>query len=269
MRTARVARCHGAASCRACLRCRLRFLGAIQGVTEFLPISSSAHLYLSHLARWAVRRPPRRGSSCGNVIALIAAFGWDLGDPRARRWARDLDRRCTTRSLWLKLAIASVRPQSSACGEGRPETHRVASLAGSHDDGVRLPAVVGRPGVPGNEQPAPGWRTCLVVGFAQALALVPASRVRASPDSGSSDRAVACVAARFSFCSPCPSRSGPAARAPALSSDCRPRRCDRRGQCGFTDSRHPWHHPTGWVAGFGAFFATACCSPRHYPPAPA
>lgn len=86
-------------------------LALIQGVTEFLPVSSSAHLILpSALTDW-----PDQGVAldvavhCGTLLAVLAYFRQDLGNfavsgwrfAARREWDANLD-------LLAKIALASV-----------------------------------------------------------------------------------------------------------------------------------------------------------------
>lgn len=180
-------------------------LGAVQGLTEFLPISSSAHLYvIPTLLDW-----PYAGLAFdvalhwGTLLALLGAFWSDwrtlardalAGAPAARREAR---------VTWLKLAAASV--PGAAAGLLLEEAAgtllrtlplQAATLAGF---GFLL-WWVDRVRGPGREALVPGWRTCLFMGAAQALALVPGvSRSGITITAGRAAGLARVSAARFSF----------------------------------------------------------------------
>ena len=180
-------------------------LGAVQGLTEFLPISSSAHLYvIPTLMGW-----PYAGVAFdvalhwGTLLALLAAFWKDwvtlardaLGAAGA---ARD-----TARGTWLKLAVASVPAAIAGL--------LLEDLADSRLRALPLQAAtlavfgfllwwVDRARPPGRELRDPGWWTCLIMGSAQALALVPGvSRSGVTITSGRACGLARVSAARFSF----------------------------------------------------------------------
>ena len=153
-------------------------LGTIQGVTEFLPISSSAHLYVvPTLLGW-----PYAGVAFdvalhwGTLIALLVAFWRDWLTLATNTFSRDPAQRRQALGTWLKLVVASI--PAAALGlmlKDLPETMlrslplQAALLAGfgfllwwvdkkspaEHDDRI------------------PGWGACLFMGAAQALALAP------------------------------------------------------------------------------------------------
>ncbi len=180
-------------------------LGAVQGVTEFLPISSSAHLYvIPTLLGWSYAGLAFDVAlHWGTLLALLAAFWGDwlaltrdvLVGPRATREA--------ARATWLKLAVASV--PAAVAGlllEDLAETRlralpiQAATLAGF---GFLL-WWVDRVRHGGREQRDPGWGTCLLVGSAQALALVPGvSRSGVTITAGRACGLARVSAARFSF----------------------------------------------------------------------
>jgi undecaprenyl-diphosphatase len=180
-------------------------LGAVQGLTEFLPISSSAHLYVvPTLLGW-----PYAGvafdvaTHWGTLIALLAAFWrdwWTLardavaGAPAARSAAI---------GTWLRLAVASVPAaiaglllEDLADTTLRALPIQAATLAGF---GFLL-WWVDRVRPAGRETSDPGWATALAMGAAQALALVPGvSRSGVTITCGRACGLARVSAARFSF----------------------------------------------------------------------
>ena len=85
-------------------------LGAVQGITELLPISSSAHLYLvPTLLGW-----PYAGVAfdvamhAGTLLALVAAF-WDDWLRMARdAFQADASRRTQARALFGMIVLATI-----------------------------------------------------------------------------------------------------------------------------------------------------------------
>jgi undecaprenyl-diphosphatase len=180
-------------------------LGAIQGLTEFLPISSSAHLYIvPTLLHW-----PYGGVAFdvalhwGTLMALLAAFWRDwlaLLRPLA---AGPGPARSSAISMWLKIAAASVPGavlgvllKDSAEDQLRNLPLQAAMLA---IFGFLLWAVDRlRPG--GQHTDQPGWGASLGVGLAQALALIPGvSRSGVTITAGRAAGMDRVSAARFSF----------------------------------------------------------------------
>lgn len=179
-------------------------LGALQGLTEFLPISSSAHLYaVPHLLGW-----PYAGLAFdvalhwGTLFALVAAFWgdwWRLGrdaltgapGPRRAAW-----------TTWLQLAAASAPAAIAGL--------LVEDLASTHLRALPLQAVmlvvfgfllwwVDRRAGAGRTAEA-GWGAAMAVGFAQALALVPGvSRSGITLTAGRAAGLTRVGAARFAF----------------------------------------------------------------------
>ena len=179
-------------------------LGAVQGLTEFLPISSSAHLYLiPRLLGW-----PYAGMAFdvalhwGTLAALVAAFWGDWvalgraalkGAPQARRAAR---------VTLLKIAVASV----PAAVTGLLLRHLEARLRAPAIQAATLALFgfllwwVDRSAPRGEATRDPGWRACLVMGTAQSLSLVPGvSRSGITITTGRAAGLDRVSAARFSF----------------------------------------------------------------------
>jgi len=180
-------------------------LGAIQGLTEFLPISSSAHLYVvPTLLGWRYAGLAFDVAlHWGTLLALLAAYGnvW----LRLARDAISSERAVRTSAwiTWLKLAAASV--------PGALAGLALEDLASRVLRGLPLQAAmlvifgfllwaVDRFRPPGRELEVPGWGTCMAMGVAQAVALVPGvSRSGITITAGRAAGLSRVAAARFSF----------------------------------------------------------------------
>ena len=151
-------------------------LALLQGITEFLPISSAAHLILaSELTGW-----PDQGLAfdiavhLGSLVAVLAYYRRDCagfaisacGGLRHRRRDAQLD-------LLFKIAVASL--PVALCGLAAREL-----VAGDLRNGWVIAAATatfafalwwanGQRG----ERELLGWRDALLIGSAQALAIIP------------------------------------------------------------------------------------------------
>jgi undecaprenyl-diphosphatase len=192
-------------------------IGVLQGLTEFIPVSSSAHL---ELAPWLFgwEEGGLVGSLAfdvflhlGTLVALLGYFWKDwvrlirafVASLRERRIGSDPDRRLA----WL-LALATV----PAALIGFVGEDLIDEVLHGGSDAVRLAIagflVVGgvallaadRLGARRRELTDVGPRTALVVGFSQALALLPGiSRSGATITAGLALGLTRESAARFSF----------------------------------------------------------------------
>jgi undecaprenyl-diphosphatase len=180
-------------------------LGAVQGVTEFLPVSSSAHLYLvPTLLGWRYQGVAFDVAlHWGTLLALLAAFWGDWLALARATLAGERPARDAARVTWLKLAVASVPAavaglllQDLAETRLRSLPLQAATLAGF---GFLL-WWVDRSRPAGRELRDPGWGTCLIMGAAQSLALVPGvSRSGITITAGRAAGLARVSAARFSF----------------------------------------------------------------------
>ncbi len=192
-------------------------IGLIQGLTEFIPVSSSAHL---ELAPWLFGWPSDGliGSLAfdvflhlGTLVALLVYFWRDwvrlvgalVASLRERRIGADPDRRLG----WL-LALATV----PAAAIGFVGEDLINEVLHGGSDGLRL-AIAGflvigalalfaadRFGAQRRDLDDIGPRTALAVGFSQALALLPGiSRSGATISTGLALGLTRESAARFSF----------------------------------------------------------------------
>jgi undecaprenyl-diphosphatase len=192
-------------ACRAMSPLQAAVLGAVQGLTEFLPVSSSAHLYLvPRLLGW-----PYAGVAFdvalhwGTLLALLAAFWGDWMTLARDALAGTREARDIARATWLKLAVASI-PAAIA-------GFLLQDLAETRLRSVPLQAAmlaifgfllwwVDRSRPAGRELRDPGWGACLFMGTAQALALVPGvSRSGVTLTAGRAAGLARVSAARFSF----------------------------------------------------------------------
>ncbi|HEY2955989.1 MAG TPA: undecaprenyl-diphosphate phosphatase [Candidatus Eisenbacteria bacterium] len=180
-------------------------LGAIQGLTEFLPISSSAHLYVvPTLLGWKYAGLAFDVAlHWGTLLALLAAYG-DVWIKLARdAFSAEPAPRAAAWTTLAKLAAASV--------PGAVAGVALEKLASGALRGLPLQAAmlaifgfvlwaVDRFRPAGRDVEVPDWGTCMAMGFSQALALVPGvSRSGITITAGRAAGLSRVSAARFSF----------------------------------------------------------------------
>ena len=180
-------------------------LGAVQGLTEFLPVSSSAHLYvIPTLLGWKYAGVAFDVAlHWGTLLALLAAFWKDWMTLLREALGPAGPGRDAARGTWIKLAVASVPAAIAGV--------LLDKLADTTLRALPIQAVtlvvfgfllwwVDRARPAGRETRDPGWWTCLIMGSAQALALVPGvSRSGVTITSGRACGLARVSAARFSF----------------------------------------------------------------------
>ena len=179
-------------------------LGIVQGVTEFLPISSSAHLILtSQLLGW-----PDQGlgfdmaANTGSLVAVIVCFAGEWkrllagavggrgGDPEARRLLAMLV------VATLPVAVAGLLVQELVAAGGRQVGLIAATSIGF---GLLLGWADRRRGGRGNLAGL-GWLGAIAIGAAQALSLLPGtSRAGVTMTAGLALGLSRPAAVRFSF----------------------------------------------------------------------
>jgi undecaprenyl-diphosphatase len=179
-------------------------LGAVQGITELLPISSSAHLYLvPTLLGWRYEGVAFDVAlHAGTLVALIAAFLDDwLGIARDANSA-DPVRRRDARSLFGVIVLGTIpaliagKLLDDVVDQLRSVPLQAATLSVF---GVLLWAA-DRFSPRADTVRIPSWRTALGVGLAQCLALVPGvSRSGITMTAGRVAGLSRVSAARFSF----------------------------------------------------------------------
>lgn len=153
-------------------------LGTIQGLSEFLPISSSAHLYaVPTMLGWRYEGLAFDVAlHGGTLLALLIAFGSDwiglfrdavAGAGPAGREARSVLARLVVASI--PGAVAGVLLEGPAEVLLRSLPIQAAMLAAF---GLLL-WWVDRTRPQLHEARVPGWGSCVFIGCAQALALIP------------------------------------------------------------------------------------------------
>ena len=179
-------------------------LGAVQGLTELLPISSSAHLFLfPTLLGW-----PYFGVTfdialhAGTLLALVVAFLDDWRRMVVDFFALDPGRRNEARALLGMLAVATVPGLVAGRLLGQLEDRLrsvplMAALLASF--GILL-WIADRFSKPGRDDRVPGWGPAVGIGLAQCLALVPGvSRSGITMTAGRAFGLTRMASARFSF----------------------------------------------------------------------
>ncbi|MEO5989970.1 MAG: undecaprenyl-diphosphate phosphatase [Candidatus Eisenbacteria bacterium] len=180
-------------------------LGAIQGLTELFPVSSSAHLYVvPHLLGW-----PYAGLAFdvalhgGTLLALVIAFRNDWIGLFRDFFARDAAVRRDTRSVWLQLVLASIPAAIVGkllgdIAEDKLRSMPLQAIMLFVFGGLLWAADRFLP--KGREVSNPGLPAALAMGFAQCLALVPGvSRSGITMTAGRASGLSRISAARFSF----------------------------------------------------------------------
>lgn len=180
-------------------------LGAVQGLTELLPVSSSAHLYVvPTLLGW-----PYAGLAFdvalhgGTLLALVIAFWGDWLAMVRDAFSRDAAVAREARLLWAKLAAASVPAAiaGKAFGDFFEFQTRALPLQATTLFAFGLVLWLAdrfRPA--GAETRSPSWAQAMAIGFAQCLALVPGvSRSGITMTAGRMGGLARVSSARFSF----------------------------------------------------------------------
>ncbi len=180
-------------------------LGVVQGLTELLPVSSSAHLFLvPTLLGWKYEGIAFDVALHGGTLAaLVLAFWKDWLTLVRDAFSPDSRVANATRALWLRLVVATIPGAivGKLLDDFVDEKLRIVALQAGMLAlfGVLLWAV-DRFGPKGRDEDAPGWGTALAMGFAQALALVPGvSRSGVTMTAGRATGLSRVSAARFSF----------------------------------------------------------------------
>ena len=180
-------------------------LGIVQGLTEFLPVSSSAHLYVvPKLLGWQYHGLAFDVAlHWGTLFALLMAFGGEWWALARHAFAADAATRKAAGRTWLLIAAASVPGavagfllKDVAETALRSLPLQAATLAGF---GFLL-WWVDRVAPVLSSQGTPSWGAGLAMGLAQALALVPGvSRSGVTITAGRAAGLSRVQAARFSF----------------------------------------------------------------------
>jgi undecaprenyl-diphosphatase len=162
-------------------------LGAIQGATEFLPISSSAHLII---VPWVLRWEPLHNQMAfdvalhfGTLLAVVLYFAFDwlmiiasyIGDLRQRRWLGG-----ARGSLLPKIIVGTI----PGAVVGKLLEEPIESYFYTHSEGMWVLAltlalmglllvVAERAGKQARSETDISYLDALIIGSAQALAVIP------------------------------------------------------------------------------------------------
>jgi undecaprenyl-diphosphatase len=192
-------------ACAAMTALQAAVLGVVQGLTEFLPVSSSAHLYVvPKLLGWTYAGVAFDVAlHWGTLLALLAAFWRDWLDLlRGLFTGTDASRR-EARATWAKLIVCSVPAALAGLMLQDAAETRLRSLPLQ----AAMLAIFGfllwwmdRSRPSGPPTASPSWGASLAMGTAQALALVPGvSRSGVTITAGRAAGVERVSAARFSF----------------------------------------------------------------------
>jgi undecaprenyl-diphosphatase len=179
-------------------------LGIVQGVTEWLPISSTAHLLLvPWILDWpAPSEPFLVLVQCGTLLAVIAYFRRDLWTVlRGVRFRAPFSTPESRLGWWIVLGTVPAGAAGLLLHDQVRAIHgKPAAIAGVLLGATALLFLAERVGRRDRDLASMSGRDALLVGVAQAVALVPGVSRSAATISGGMlaglDRA---SAARFSF----------------------------------------------------------------------
>ncbi len=180
-------------------------LGAVQGLTEFLPISSSAHLFIvPHLLGWHYEGVAFDVAlHGGTLVALLLAFWRDWWNLARDAFAPDSAIRTEARHLWVWLIVASIPAAIVGVLLERAAENQLRSMELQATMLLVFGFIlwmVDRLSGPGREVRRPGWAMALGIGLAQVLALIPGvSRSGVTITAGRFARLTRVSAARLSF----------------------------------------------------------------------
>ncbi|MBT6274552.1 MAG: undecaprenyl-diphosphate phosphatase [Chromatiales bacterium] len=182
-------------------------LAVVQGITEFLPISSSAHLILAPLLLgW-----PDQGQAfdvavhVGTLAAVVSYFHRDVWS-MSRAWARSLFTGESDEASNLAWAVIWATVPAGLTGliaAGPIETYLRSPMviaAATIGFGLVLGYAAWQAKGNSREVGSIGWRDVVVIGLAQCLALIPGtSRSGITIAAGLLMKLAPGAAARFSF----------------------------------------------------------------------
>lgn len=180
-------------------------LGAVQGLTELLPVSSSAHLYLvPTLLGWKYQGVAFDVAlHGGTLVALVLAFWKDWIELLRDAFSSVAAVARDARMMWLRLVLATI--PGAIAGKlldafAEDKLRALPLQAGTLAIFGVLMWWVDRSSGPGRNEKMPGWGTSLAMGFAQCLALVPGvSRSGITMTAGRATGLSRVSVARFSF----------------------------------------------------------------------
>lgn len=180
-------------------------LGAVQGLTELLPVSSSAHLYLvPTLLGWKYEGLAFDVAlHAGTLVALVIAFWNDWWTLLTDLFAKDAAKAREARTLWLLLIVATI--PAAIVGKllddiAEQQLRSLLLQAGTLTVFGALLWLADRTPAKGADERSPGWFTGIAMGLAQCLALVPGvSRSGVTMTAGRFLGLSRPAAARFSF----------------------------------------------------------------------
>jgi undecaprenyl-diphosphatase len=149
-------------------------LGVVQGLTEFLPISSTAHLAITEnllgLNDKTFGLQFDAAIQLGTTIAVIWFFKKDLWD-LVRNWRKPYERKLLLALVLATIPAAIIGKLTESYIEG--PLRALGVIAAASIIGGVIFLIVERVAKQRRDMKQTTWVDALVIGFAQALALIP------------------------------------------------------------------------------------------------